>query len=160
MKPIASWYMCTAVPSCLRLLALVERSAANLTRGAISVSAALTASVSVFALTATRTVVPSALTVPSLKAGYDRAYRHFYRWSSIARAARSHESVKHQIKHFFYAAGWKKFEPLWDMVIRAQRLAIMTPLLEGVLSRVTSMSTPNCQDPTPNHAQLPTPNSQ
>ena len=57
-------------------------------------------------------------------------------------ASLSHDSVKHQAKHFFYAAGWKKFEPLWDMVIRAKRLAMMTPLLEGVLSKVTSMQLP------------------
>ncbi len=50
----------------------------------------------------------------------------------------SHGSVKHQAKHFFYAAGWKKFEPLWDVVIRARQLRTMTPLLEGVLSKVTA----------------------
>jgi hypothetical protein len=88
----------------------------------------------------TRHVVyrPARLTPEALKAGYDRAYREFYAWSSIARGALSHESMKHQAKHFFYAAGWKKFEPLWDMVIRAKRLALMTPLLEGVLAKVTS----------------------
>jgi len=41
-------------------------------------------------------------------------------------------------KHFFYAAGWKKFEPLWDLVIRAKQLRATTPLLEGVLSKVTA----------------------
>jgi hypothetical protein len=89
----------------------------------------------------TRHVVyrPARLSTDALKHGYDRAYRDFYRWSSIARGALSHDSVKHQAKHFFYAAGWKKFEPLWDMVIRAKRLALMTPLLEGVLSRVTAL---------------------
>ena len=88
----------------------------------------------------TRHVVyrPARLTPEALKEGYDRAYRDFYRWSSIARGALSHDSVKHQAKHFFYAAGWKKFEPLWDMVIRVKRLAIMTPLLESVLSKVTA----------------------
>ena len=88
----------------------------------------------------TRHVVytPARLSPKALKAGYDRAYREFYRWSAIARGALSHDSVKHQAKHFFYAAGWKKFEPLWDMVIRAKRLAVMTPLLEGVLSKVTA----------------------
>jgi hypothetical protein len=48
-----------------------------------------------------------------------------------------HGTLKHQAKHFFYAAGWKKFEPLWDLIIRARRLAQITPLLEAVLSRVT-----------------------
>ena len=36
------------------------------------------------------------------------------------------------------AAGWKKFEPLWDWMIRARQLNHMTPLLETALSRVTS----------------------
>jgi radical SAM superfamily enzyme YgiQ (UPF0313 family) len=87
----------------------------------------------------TRTVVyqPARLTPEALKTGYDWAYREFYRWSSIAQASLSHGSLKHQAKHFFYAAGWKKFEPLWDAVIRAKQLRAMTPVLEGVLSKVT-----------------------
>ena len=81
----------------------------------------------------TRHVVyrPARLTPEALKDGYDWAYREFYRWSSIARASAAHGTVKHQAKHFFYAAGWKKFEPLWDLVIRARQLRAMTPLLEG-----------------------------
>lgn len=88
----------------------------------------------------TRQVVyqPSRLTPEALKDGYDWAHREFYRWSSIARASVSHESIQHQAKHFFYAVGWKKFEPLWNMVIRARQLRLMTPVLEGVLSKVTA----------------------
>ena len=88
----------------------------------------------------TRHVVyrPARLTPEALEAGYDWAYREFYRWSSIARASLAHGSIKHQAKHFFYAAGWKKFEPLWDLVIRARQLRAMTPVLEGVLSKVTA----------------------
>ncbi len=87
----------------------------------------------------TRHVVyqPARLTPRSLKAGYDWAYREFYRWSSIARASMSHGSLKHQAKHFFYAAGWKKLEPMWNLVIRAKQLSAMTPVLEGVLSKST-----------------------
>jgi radical SAM superfamily enzyme YgiQ (UPF0313 family) len=87
----------------------------------------------------TRHVVyrPAILKPEALKAGYDWAYREFYRWGSIARASLHHGTIKHQAKHFFYASGWKKFEPLWDLVIRARQLTRVTPLLEGVLSRVT-----------------------
>jgi radical SAM superfamily enzyme YgiQ (UPF0313 family) len=87
----------------------------------------------------TRHVVyrPARLDSDRLKAGYDWAYREFYRWSSIARASLSHGTLKHQAKHFFYATGWRKFEPLWDLVIRAHQLRLTTPLLEGVLARVT-----------------------
>ncbi|WP_157217090.1 B12-binding domain-containing radical SAM protein [Flavisphingomonas formosensis] len=88
----------------------------------------------------TRHVVyrPARLTPEALETGYHRAYRDFYAWRSIARGALVHDSLKHRAKHFFYAAGWKKFEPLWDLVIKTQRLAHMTPLLEAILSRVTA----------------------
>src|SRR5262249_51196396 len=97
----------------------------------------------------TRHVVyrPARLTAERLKHGYDWAYREFYRWSSIARASRAHDAIKHQAKHFFYAAGWKKFEPLWDAVIRARQLRMMTPLLEAVLSRVTAEDIRSPHDP-------------
>src|SRR6266581_8493178 len=87
----------------------------------------------------TRHVVyrPARLQPETLKDGYDWAYREFYRWRSIARASLHHGTLKHQAKHFFYALGWKKFEPLWDLMIRARQLTRVTPLLEGVLSRVT-----------------------
>jgi radical SAM superfamily enzyme YgiQ (UPF0313 family) len=87
----------------------------------------------------TRQVVfrPTRLTVDALKRGYDWAYEEFYRWGSIARASLRHGTLKHQAKHFFYASGWKKFEPIWDALIRTRQLTRVTPLLEGVLSRVT-----------------------
>ncbi|HEX7285821.1 MAG TPA: radical SAM protein [Candidatus Angelobacter sp.] len=87
----------------------------------------------------TRHVVyrPARLRPETLKAGYDWAYREFYRWSSIARASLRHGTLKHQAKHFFYASGWKKFEPVWDLMIRARQLARVTPLLEAVLSKIT-----------------------
>lgn len=96
----------------------------------------------------TRHVVyrPAQLHPEALKAGYDRAYRDFYRWSSIARASLHHGTLKHQAKHFFYASGWKKFEPLWDMMIRARQLRMATPLLEAVLSRITRQHPSNHPD--------------
>jgi radical SAM superfamily enzyme YgiQ (UPF0313 family) len=89
----------------------------------------------------TRHVVyqPARLEPDRLKAGYDWAYREFYRWSSIARASLSHDSAKHQLKHFAYSAGWKKFEAAWNFVIKMRQLRCMTPLLEAVLSKVTSV---------------------
>lgn len=86
----------------------------------------------------TRHVVyrPSGITPAALKAGYDWAYGEFYRWGNILTAARAHHSAKHSLKHFVYSAGWKKFEPAWDVVIRLKQLSQMRPLLEAVLSRV------------------------
>jgi radical SAM superfamily enzyme YgiQ (UPF0313 family) len=100
----------------------------------------------------TRHVVyrPLRLSGEMLKAGYDWAYREFYRWPSIARGSLAHGTLKHQAKHFFYAAGWKKLEPLWDCVIRAKRLTIMTPVLEAVLSKVTRQPSAS---PSPNRVE-------
>lgn len=88
----------------------------------------------------TRHVVfrPARLTPDALKTGYDRAYREFYRWSSIAAASFTHGTRKHQLKHFAYTAGWKKFERLWGMVIHARQLGLMTPMLEAVLSKISA----------------------
>jgi radical SAM superfamily enzyme YgiQ (UPF0313 family) len=87
----------------------------------------------------TRHVVfrPARLSPDALKQGYDWAYREFYRWPSIAAASFTHGTLKHQAKHFAYAAGWKKFEGLWNAVIRARQLRAMTPVLEAVLAKVT-----------------------
>jgi radical SAM superfamily enzyme YgiQ (UPF0313 family) len=97
----------------------------------------------------TRHVVyrPAQLQPEALKAGYDWAYHEFYRWAAITRASMHHGTVKHQAKHFFYAAGWKKFERAWDFLIRAKQLSLATPLLEGVLSRVTSATAKQQTDP-------------
>jgi hypothetical protein len=72
----------------------------------------------------TRHVVyqPTKLRPETLKCGYDWAYQEFYRWGSITRASLQHGTFKHQAKHFFYASGWKKFEPVWDLLIRARQL--------------------------------------
>jgi hypothetical protein len=88
----------------------------------------------------TRNVVyrPSRLSPGELKRGYDWAYEEFYRWSNIFEAASAHESVKHQLKHFFYSAGWKKFERAWDTVIRIRQLSQIRPLLEAVLAPVAT----------------------
>jgi radical SAM superfamily enzyme YgiQ (UPF0313 family) len=99
----------------------------------------------------TRHVVfqPARLTPRALKEGYDWAYREFYRWPSIASASFTHGTVKHRVKHFAYAAGWKKFEFLWNAVIRGRQLRIMTPVLEAVLSKVSAKGRKRSDSVTP-----------
>ena len=80
---------------------------------------------------------PARMSADELQEGYDRAYARFYRWRSIAKGSLAHGSAKHQLKHFCYTSGWKKFEPLWNLVIQMKKLNLMTPMLEGVLSKVT-----------------------
>jgi radical SAM superfamily enzyme YgiQ (UPF0313 family) len=76
------------------------------------------------------------LTAEELKEGYDWAYRSFYSWSNIFKASVQHDSLHHIIKHFAYAGGWKKFEPLWNFIIKTKGLNKMLPLLESILSKV------------------------
>jgi radical SAM superfamily enzyme YgiQ (UPF0313 family) len=77
---------------------------------------------------------PARLTAAELEDGYHWAYREFYRWTSIVSGAAAHGDLLSGIRHFGYSAGWKKFEPLWDFVIRAKRAGTMLPVLETILS--------------------------
>ena len=77
---------------------------------------------------------PARMSAEDLERGYWRAYRVLCRWGSIARGAATHGNVVSGLRHFAYAAGWKKFEPLWDVVIRARRARMMLPVLETILS--------------------------
>jgi radical SAM superfamily enzyme YgiQ (UPF0313 family) len=76
---------------------------------------------------------PRGMTVDELEAGYWRAYRDFYRWSSIWASATA-KPWPDRPRHLAYAGGWKKLEPFWDGVIRLRKLSRMIPVLEAVLS--------------------------
>lgn len=76
------------------------------------------------------------LSVNDLKKGYDWAYRSFYSWANIGKASLQHDDLKQIIKHFTYAGGWKKFEPLWNFIIKTKGLNKMLPLLEAILSGI------------------------
>ena len=77
---------------------------------------------------------PARMTGAELEHGYWWAYREFYRWRSIARGASAHVDLIAGLRHLGYSAGWKKFEPLWDVVIRARRAGALLPVLETILS--------------------------
>jgi radical SAM superfamily enzyme YgiQ (UPF0313 family) len=84
----------------------------------------------------TRNVVfkPKKITPEVLESGYWRAYRDFYRWSSIFQGVATKNNWNHRMRHLLYAGGWKKFEPLWDLIIRAEQIAKVQPMLETILS--------------------------
>jgi radical SAM superfamily enzyme YgiQ (UPF0313 family) len=76
---------------------------------------------------------PAKLSPQALEAGYRRAYENFYRWGSILKGAWSKEGLPMRLRHLAYAAGWKKFEFLWNFVIRTKQVASMLPVLESIL---------------------------
>ncbi|MFT3949176.1 MAG: radical SAM protein [Agriterribacter sp.] len=78
----------------------------------------------------------------ALKKGYDYAYKSFYSWSNIFKAGMQHKHPKHMLKHFAYAAGWKKFEPVWNFIIKTKGLNNILPVLETVLSKVNYQKKP------------------
>ena len=97
---------------------------------------------------------PARMSPEQLEEGYWRAYRDFYRWGAIARGALTKGSWEHRARHFAYATGWKKFEPLWDFVIRARRVAAMRPALETILRGAGRRRQP-APSPVPKSTPLP-----
>ena len=102
----------------------------------------------------TRHVVyrPAKLTPDALEQGYWRAYRDFYRWRNIARGALTQPTLPRAARHMAYAGGWKKLEPMWDLIIRAKRATRMLPVLESVLSGFGALPS---EDETPSPAHTP-----
>jgi radical SAM superfamily enzyme YgiQ (UPF0313 family) len=89
---------------------------------------------------------PARLEPAALESGYWRAYREFYTWRNILRGAATKPSVAGAVRHAAYAAGWKKFEPLWDWLIRARRVGRAVPILESVLEGFTRRSHQGAED--------------
>ena len=77
---------------------------------------------------------PARMSTETLEAGYWRAYQRFYEWGAIARGAWTNPQWSGRLRHVAYAGGWKKFEPLWNVVIRARRVPYLLPVLEMVLN--------------------------
>jgi radical SAM superfamily enzyme YgiQ (UPF0313 family) len=76
---------------------------------------------------------PARMTAAQLEEGYGSAYRQFYSWGSIFRAAGTKADWPGRLRHLAYTGGWKKAEPLWDWIIQRGWLPRFLPLLESVL---------------------------
>ncbi|MEI8310161.1 MAG: radical SAM protein [Verrucomicrobiota bacterium] len=76
---------------------------------------------------------PIGMTPNDLERGYWRAYQEFYSWKNLVAGAATKPGWPGRLRHFTYAAGWKKFEGLWHTLIRAQQISRGLPLLESVL---------------------------
>ena len=108
----------------------------------------------------TRHVVfrPRHLTPDELLAGYRRAYRRFYGWPAILRGAAGQPNLHGAARQLAYAGGWKRFEPFWDLVIRARRVNALLPLLEATLDAFGGARRARGADPAPvDRAAIPSP---
>jgi radical SAM superfamily enzyme YgiQ (UPF0313 family) len=81
---------------------------------------------------------PTNMSAQQLEAGYWGAYREFYRWSNIRKAAFAHGDLREHARHLAYTSGWKKLEPMWDWAIRSGQVHRFLPLLEAILDRFGS----------------------
>jgi radical SAM superfamily enzyme YgiQ (UPF0313 family) len=77
---------------------------------------------------------PARMTPAQVEAGYWDAYRQFYAWPAIFQSAWVQAGLAERLRHLAYVGGWKKCDLLWDLVIRAKRMAGFLPLLETVLT--------------------------
>jgi radical SAM superfamily enzyme YgiQ (UPF0313 family) len=81
---------------------------------------------------------PAKMSAEELERGYWGAYREFYSWRNIGRAAFAHGDLREHVRHLAYTSGWKKLEPMWDWAVRSGQVHRFLPLLETVLDRFGS----------------------
>ncbi|MBN1252818.1 MAG: B12-binding domain-containing radical SAM protein [Bacteroidales bacterium] len=74
------------------------------------------------------------LSAKELEEGYWWAYTEFYKWSNIFSSSMKHDKLNQKIKHLIYTGGWKKFEALWNFIIKTKSINSMLPFLENILS--------------------------
>jgi hypothetical protein len=74
------------------------------------------------------------MTAAELERGCWRAYKDFYRWGNLWRGAATKAVLGDRVRHLAHAGGWKKFERVWDVLIRSGQVLHALPLLEAALS--------------------------
>jgi radical SAM superfamily enzyme YgiQ (UPF0313 family) len=73
------------------------------------------------------------MSAATMEAGYWRAYQTFYRWNNIVRSGLNNLSWGDTLRHVAYVGAWKKFDPLWAILIKLRQLNIAVPALENIL---------------------------
>lgn len=68
-----------------------------------------------------------------MEKGYLFAYKSFYTWKNIFRAASHHKTLRMRVKHLIYSGAWKKLEWLWSIVIQNELLYMARRVLERTL---------------------------
>ncbi len=74
-----------------------------------------------------------AMSKERMEGGYQNAYKEFYKWKNIGRAALEHERLKMKLKHFTYAGAWKKMEPVWNFIVKQKLFPPARRILEQTL---------------------------
>lgn len=77
---------------------------------------------------------PARMSPAQLERGYLRAHRDFYRCGSVLRSAWKREDWRDRLRHAVYTSGWGGSDALWRLVVRAQQVHRLSPLLEAALA--------------------------
>lgn len=85
--------------------------------------------------------LPKNMTPLELETGYKQAYSLFYSWTNIFKSANNKDEYIFKFRHLLYTSGWKKFEKVWEFIIRKQKVCNMVPVLEKLLSHQVKMDT-------------------
>jgi radical SAM superfamily enzyme YgiQ (UPF0313 family) len=83
--------------------------------------------------------IPRRMSTQALENGYWRSYKNFYSWTNILRSTAKQEDLLQELRHFAYKTAWKKFEGVWDWIIRLKHVSSFTPLLESVIAGKVSI---------------------
>ncbi len=78
--------------------------------------------------------LPTHMTPEQLEQGYWQSYKDFYDWASILKSANVKKELAGKMRSFAYSAGWKKFEPFWNVIVKTGALSYMRPGLERLLN--------------------------
>ncbi len=84
---------------------------------------------------------PALLTPRQLEDGYWRSYDTFYSWRNILESAWTKPDWLGVLRHVAYSGGWKKLEPMWNLLIASGLVGRMRPVLEAVLQGRSSLKT-------------------
>lgn len=68
-----------------------------------------------------------------IESGYINAYKEFYKWQNIYSCSKQHEELRMRLKHLTYAGAWKKFEPIWNYIVRHEMFQNARKVLEYTL---------------------------
>lgn len=77
---------------------------------------------------------PKQMSPEELEDGYWRSYREFYSYSSIIKRA---WGLPNPAKRILYNIGWKKADPVWNLILKHRLTGYMLPLFEKILAAKT-----------------------
>lgn len=86
---------------------------------------------------------PAGMTPEQLEKGYWHSYKKFYSWPSIVKNVSVKQGARAKLRSLAYAAGWKKCEPIWNLIVKSGALPLVRPGLELLLDGIRNENVEN-----------------